>query len=103
MIGGLTGVGGAAFMIPLMTRVGGLPQHVAHGTSLAIVVAVAVAGATTYIVSGLVEWDLVAALLGGSMAGAWVGASLAIRLSPERLRLVFGLFLAGVAIRMLVS
>ena len=103
MIGGLTGVGGGAFMIPLMTRVGGLPQHVAHGTSLAIVVAVAAAGATTYIANGLVEWDLVGALLGGSMLGAYVGASLAVRLSPERLRLIFGLFLVGVSIRMLVS
>ena len=67
LIGGLTGVGGGALMIPLMTRLSGLPQHVAHGTSLAIVAAVAIAGAATYIANDLVEWDLVAALLGGSV------------------------------------
>ena len=103
LIGGLTGVGGGAFMIPLMTRVNGLPQHTAHGTSLAIVTAVAIAGAATYIANDLIEWDLVAALLGGSIVGAYVGAALAIRLSPRRLQLVFGLFLVGVSIRMLVS
>ena len=103
LIGGLTGVGGGALMIPLMTRLSGLPQHVAHGTSLAIVAAVAIAGAATYIANDLVEWDLVAALLGGSVIGAYAGAALAIRLSPGRLQLVFGLFLSAVSIRMLVS
>ena len=90
-------------MIPLMTRFNGLSQHTAHGPSLAIVTAVAIAGSATYIANDLIEWDLVGALLAGSMVGAYVGAALAIRLSPQRLQLVFGLFLVGVSIRMLVS
>ena len=102
-IGGLAGVGGGAFLIPLMTRLNGLSQHRAHGTSLVVVVAVAIAGSATYIARGAVEWSLVGSLLGGSIAGAFVGALIALRMSAERLQLIFGLFLAAVALRMLVG
>ncbi|PZC44571.1 MAG: hypothetical protein DK306_001784 [Chloroflexi bacterium] len=103
VIGGLTGVGGSAFMIPLMMRRGGMVAHRAHGTALAVVVAVAIAGSATYIANDLVEWDLVASLLGGSLIGAYAGAALAVRLSAARLQLVFALFFVGVALRMLVG
>lgn len=90
-------------MIPLMMRRGGMPAHLAHGTALAVVVAVAIAGSVTYIANGLVEWDLVGSLLAGSLIGAYLGAALAVRLSAARLQFVFALFFMGVAIRMLVA
>ena len=45
---GLTGVGGGAVIVPLLTGRIGLSQHRAHGTSLAIIMFVAAVGALPY-------------------------------------------------------
>jgi len=98
---GLTGVGGGAIMVPLMTGRLGLSQHRAHGTSLAIIVFVAGAGAAGYAGAGNVDWRLAAALLPGALAGVYVGARAMIRVPAAHLRLLFGLFLLAVAFRQL--
>ncbi len=100
-VSGITGVGGGALFVPLMTGVSRLPQHVAHGTSLAIVIFAAAAGAGTYIARGEVEWDLVAAIIGGAAVGAYFGATAMPYVSPQRLRLILGIILAVVGIRIL--
>ena len=41
--GGLFGVGGGIILVPLLTAFFGLGQHAAHGTSLAVIGATAVA------------------------------------------------------------
>ncbi len=100
---GITGVGGGALFVPLMTGVTRLPQHVAHGTSLAIVIFAAAAGAVTYIAQGEVEWDLVGALIGGAAVGAFVGATAMPHVSPQRLRLALAILLAAGGIRILAG
>ena len=64
---------------------------------------VAITGSAAYIARGAVEWSLVGSLLSGSIVGALIGALIAVRMSSERLQVVFGLFLAAVALRMLVG
>ena len=102
-LSGLTGVGGGAIFVPLMTGVTQLPQHVAHGTSLAIVIFAAAAGAVTYVARGEVEWDLVTALIGGAAVGAYLGATAMPYVSPQRLRLILGIILAIGGIRILAG
>lgn len=100
---GLTGVGGGAVIIPLLTSFARLPQHVAHGTSLAIVIFAAAGGALTYVIRGDVEWDLIGAVIGGSAVGAYLGATAMPHVSPQRLRIVFAVFLTVVGIRILAG
>ena len=99
---GLTGVGGGSIMVPLMTGQLGLSQHRAHGSSLAIIAFVAVAGALGYAHAGNIDWRLVLALTPGAIAGVLVGARTMMRLPEARLKLLFGLFLLFVAFRQLV-
>ena len=73
-ISGLVGGGGGAVMIPLMTGVLKMRQHVAHGTSLVIIVGAATAAALTYWAQGSIDWPLVAFLVVGSTVGAVIGA-----------------------------
>lgn len=100
---GLTGVGGGAVMVPLLTTLHRLPQHRAHGTSLAIVVFVAAAGLAGYWLTENVDWDLAIWFAIGGAFGGYLGATTMSRLAPRSLRFVFGLFLLTVAARMFVT
>jgi uncharacterized membrane protein YfcA len=99
---GLTGVGGGAIMVPLLKRFLNLSQHVAHGTSLAIVIFVGTSGLIGYWLNGNVDWHLAIWLSVGSALGAYFGAVTMNRLAPRSLQLVFGLFLLTVAGRMFI-
>ena len=101
--GGLTGVGGGAVMVPLLTAFLRLPQHLAHGTSLAIVIFVGAAGLTGYWLTENVDWRLALLLAVGGMSGAFLGALTMVRVPERALRLIFGLFLLGVAVRMFIT
>ena len=89
-------------MVPLLKRFLNLSQHVAHGTSLAIVVFVGTAGLIGYWLNGNVDWHLAIWLSVGSALGAYFGAVTMNRLAPRSLQLVFGLFLLTVAARMFI-
>lgn len=90
-------------MVPLLTSFLGLRQHLAHGTSLAIVTFVATAGLAGYWRTGNVDWTLAIWLAIGGASGAYLGASTMARVAPRPLRLIFGLFLMSVAIRMFIT
>jgi uncharacterized membrane protein YfcA len=90
-------------MVPLLTSLQRLPQHVAHGTSLAIVLFVASAGVAGYWLTGNIDWRLAFWLALGSAGGAYVGAVTMARIPERSLRLIFGVFLFAVAVRMFIT
>uniref|UniRef100_A0A832I385 Probable membrane transporter protein n=1 Tax=Eiseniibacteriota bacterium TaxID=2212470 RepID=A0A832I385_UNCEI len=101
LAGGLFGVGGGVLLVPLLTGWFRATQHQAHGTSLAVIGATAVAGIAVYGTHGNVAW-LTAALVGAASAlAARFGARLAARVSSRRLARAFAVFLVLVAARML--
>jgi uncharacterized membrane protein YfcA len=90
-------------MVPLLTGVLKLPQHLAHGTSLAVIIFVASASLIGYATVGNVDWPLVGLFAGSAAVGGFVGARTMQRVSALRLRQIFGLFLLAVAIRMFIT
>ena len=90
-------------MVPLLTGLLGLSQHRAHGTSLAIVVFVGAAGLLGYWITENIDWGLAGWLAIGGAVGAYAGARMMIRIPERSLRLIFGLFLLGAAIRMFIT
>ncbi|MBI5287759.1 MAG: sulfite exporter TauE/SafE family protein [Chloroflexi bacterium] len=89
-------------MVPMLTGLLKLGQHRAHGTSLAIIALVAVAGVAGYWRAGNIDWQLVLALTPGAIAGVLVGARAMVKVPALQLRLLFGVFLLVVAFRQLV-
>lgn len=87
-------------MVPLLTGLLKQSQHLAHGTSLAVVVFIGAAGLTGYWATENVNWGLAPWLALGGAMGAYLGAVTMTRLAPRSLRLVFGVFLLAAAIRM---
>ena len=98
---GLTGVGGGAIMVPMLTGLLGQGQHRAHATSLAIIGFLAVAGVIGYAQAGNIDWPLALTLTPPAVAGVLVGTRVMLRVPAMQLRLIFGLFLFFVAFRQL--
>ncbi len=96
-LAGFLGIGGGIILVPMMTGLLYLTQHRAHGTSLAVIVPIAVTGALVYALRGDVNWEWVAAIGAGSVAGAVVGAKLMMKVPAHRLRQVFGVYTIAIA------
>jgi uncharacterized membrane protein YfcA len=101
--GGLLGIGGGVVMIPMMVSFMGVSQHRAHGTSMAALVFIGLAGAATYALNGSVDLLAGAYLAVSAMATAHLGARYASSLSETRLRRCFGVFLVLVSALMLLK
>lgn len=101
-LSGILGGGGGAIMVPLMTGPMKLQQHIAHGTSLVVIIVTAAVAAGAYAIEEPISGRLVAALLAGAIIGAALGARGAMRVPAMRLRQMFGVFLVTVSLRLLL-
>jgi uncharacterized membrane protein YfcA len=103
-LSGLFGVGGGILMVPALVMLLGMGQRLAHGTSLAAIVPIAVAGVVGYALDGEIDWVAAAFLIVGSAGvGARIGTHL-LHVLPQRvLALVFGLLLLATAARLLLD
>jgi len=88
-LSGMMGVGGGVIMIPAMVLLAGFGQHVAQGTSLAVMVPVGIAGALTHHQLGNVAKGFLPGLIPGILLGAFLGGNLANLIPDTTLRLAF--------------
>ena len=103
-LSGLFGVGGGVLLVPGLVLVLGMGQRLAHGTSLAAIVPIAVAGVAGYALAGQVDWLAVLLLVVGSAGvGARVGTHLLHVLPVRLLAFVFAAVLVATAVRLLVG
>ncbi|MCL2669861.1 MAG: sulfite exporter TauE/SafE family protein [Syntrophaceae bacterium] len=100
-ISGMLGVGGGIFMVPMLVLFAAIPQHVAQGTSLLVMIPGSALGAWTYWQRGHVLPRLLPGLVAGVIAGGYGGASVAHLFPDLEMRIIFSLMLFGMAIRYL--
>ena len=104
VISGLFGVGGAVVIIPGLVFITKMPQHTAHGTSLAaLLLPVGLLGVLEYSKRQQVNWGFAAVVAVGLLIGAYFGARLAGSISDLTLRKMFGGFLLLISIKLLLS
>lgn len=100
---GLLGIGGGIVIVPMLAGWLGMPLKRALGTSLAAIVAIVVPGAAVHAALGHIDWGIALVLALGSVAGARVGARIALGTRERTLRLLVGGFLGLVAVAYGVS
>jgi uncharacterized membrane protein YfcA len=108
LLGGLIGLGGAEFRLPLLIAVFALYPHRAIRINLLISLATLATAAVarlgfindTHIAS--YTFEIVAMLVGG-IAAAWIGAGLLSRIPKHRIMLVIASLLAAVAILLVIE
>jgi uncharacterized membrane protein YfcA len=102
VLSGLTGLAGGTIIIPTFIYLFGLTQQQAQGTTLALMVPpIGLLAAWTYYQHGYVNLKIAAFVCLGFFIGGLFGAKLAIGLSPEILRRVFGFMLLLISLYMI--
>ena len=102
-LSGLFGVGGGILIVPGLVLAAGMAQRLAHGTSLAAVLPISIAGLVSYVTEDKVDWPVGLLLAAGAVAGAIIGTHLLKRIPHRALALTFVVILVVTAIRLLVD
>ena len=101
---GVLGIGGGLIMIPLLVYLLGYNQHLAQGTSLAVLVLpVGILGAWRYYQAGNANLSVVPWIAGAMMIGAWIGANGVQGLSNLMLQRIFGGVLLLISLKMILG
>lgn len=102
-LSGLFGVGGGILIVPGLVILMKMRQRLAHGTSLAAIVPIAVAGVIGYAVHRSIDWPAAVLITAGAAVGAVIGTRALQSLPQRALRLAFAGFLLASAIRLLID
>jgi uncharacterized protein len=101
VLGGLIGLGGAEFRLPLLIgafRFAALQAVILNKAMSLVVVASALPfrATTVPLTAVAAHWPIIVNLLAGSLLGAWFGASWATRLASQKLYHVIAVLLLGI-------
>lgn len=97
----LLGLGGGLIYVPALAIVFGLEQHVAQGTSLAVIVPTTIVAATIHLQNKRVDLPIAALLGAGGIAGSLLGTHLALLMTAGSLRRLFAVLLVVSALMMM--
>jgi uncharacterized membrane protein YfcA len=100
---GLVGLGGGYALVPGLIYLFGAPVYLTMGTSLAVMIPLAVVGGGIKLAQGFVALRSGLLLAAGTVVGAQVGAAVIKRFRPTTLKLVFGLYFLYVSLKFIAG
>lgn len=104
MLSGFVGIGGGVVIVPALVFFLGITQHQAQGTSLFVLaMPVVILALMNYAKSNNVNWTYGAVIAATFVIGGYFGSKLSLKLSPGLVKFVFGLIMAYVSIRLVIS
>ncbi len=104
VMAGMLGIGGAVVMIPALVFLLGFSQHMAQGTSLAVMLPpIGIIAAYNYYKAGQVDIKIALILAATFLIGSYFGSKWAINLPQPVLKKIFGVLLLLVAAKMLLT
>jgi uncharacterized membrane protein YfcA len=104
LFSGIVGIGGGIIIVPALIFLFGMSQHVAQGTTLALMVPpIGILAAWTYYHQGYVDIKVAIFIALGFLVGGLFGAKLAVLLPNDVLKKIFAFVLFAIGIKMLVG
>ncbi len=105
LVTGMVGAGGGFLIIPALVLFGGMPMKKAVGTSLLIIAFNSLIGFVGFIeIDGhQVDWKLLLIFSLAAILGILIGTLIAKRVSGQRLKTIFGWFVLGMGLLILVE
>ena len=104
LLSGFVGVGGGMVIVPVLIYLLGKGQLEAQGTSLAVIMMpVGILGVMNYYKSGNVNIYFALVIAIAFVLGSYFGSKYALKVPEHKIKVIFGIFLLYIAIRMLYS
>ena len=104
ILSGFVGVGGGVIIVPALVYALGMSQHNAQGTSLFILLLpVGILAVYNYWKTENINWQFGLVVAIAFVVGGYVGSKLALKLSPGVVKFIFGIIMAYVSFRMILS
>ena len=104
ILSGMVGVGGGIVLVPILVIFFGFSQHMAQGTSTAMLLPpIGILAAWTYYKNDMVNVRAAVLLCAGFVLGGLFGAKLAVALPQETLRRSFGVVLLGISLKLILG
>lgn len=104
ILSGFVGVGGGVIIVPALVFALGLSQHEAQGTSLfVLMMPVVLLSVMNYWKAGNVNWKFGLLIAVAFVIGGYIGSKLSLKLSPGIVKLIFGVIMAILSFRLILS
>ena len=103
-ISGIVGIGGGVIIVPTLIFLFEFTQHQAQGTTLALLIPpIGLLAAYTYYEKGFVNLKVALFICIGFFIGGLIGSKIAVHLSNELLRKIFGSVIIIIGLYMVVQ
>ncbi len=104
ILSGFVGIGGGVVIVPALMYTLSMTQYQAQGTSLFILLLpVGILAVMNYYKSGHINWQFGIIVAAAFVIGGYFGSKLALRISPSIVKIVFGVLMTYVSIKMILS
>jgi uncharacterized protein len=104
ILSGLIGIGGGTIIVPALVFIFGLSQHMAQGTTLALLVPpIGILAAWAYYKEGYVDLHIASFICLGFFIGGFIGAKMATYFSNIMLERIFGIALLLISLKMIFA
>ncbi|MGD0785666.1 MAG: sulfite exporter TauE/SafE family protein [Sedimentisphaerales bacterium] len=102
ILSGILGIGGGVIIIPALIFLFGMTQHMAQGTTLALMIPpIGILAAMEYYKKGFVDIKIAALICIGFVLGGFLGAKFAMAIDEQILKKIFGIFFLIISLRMI--
>jgi uncharacterized membrane protein YfcA len=104
VFGGFVGLGGGVIMIPAMVYILGMSQHMAQGTSLAVMLPpIGILAAYNYWKAGELNMNYAMIIAASFIIGGYFGSKFALQMPVVMMKKIFAFALIIMAVNMLIK
>ncbi|UKN01871.1 sulfite exporter TauE/SafE family protein [Paracrocinitomix mangrovi] len=101
---GFVGIGGGVIIVPALIYIMGMSQHEAQGTSLLLMLPpIGILAVMNYAKAGELNWKFGAIIAVTFVVGGYFGSKLSLKLSPALVKMIFGILMLYISVRMIYS
>lgn len=102
VLSSMVGIGGGVVIVPCLVLFFGFNQHLAQGTTLAMLaIPVSAAAAWSYYQKGMLDWKVALIIACGFVIGGYFGGRVAVNLPTITIKRIFAIIMIVLAVKFL--